>query len=224
MQNCGLNEISIVSERRRLMVSLPSTTSQPTAQPLPNWPSTNAVTNARIQLSFVVLAAGAASGKSLGNVESTRVFVTIEFARGLELDLLKFGITIGFPGTRMFNEYAHAGLVRTYDWDEYYIYTEKPLFTHRYLDDATVLKTMQIAYRRAILTNPGFIRRRVQRGLKTGEFFWDAYYALAFFLLPASNKNGAGNTYYARDRWPSYDFTARPPTLLEYPKVAYKKS
>lgn len=148
---------------------------------------------------------------------------TIEFARSLELDLLKFGITIGFPGTRMFNEYVQSGLVRTYDWDEYYIYTEKPLFTHRHLDYATVLKYMQIAYRRAILTNPGFILRRAVRGVRTGEFFWDAYYALSFFFLPASNKSAPGNAYYAQDRWPRYDFTARPPKLVEYQKATYKK-
>jgi anaerobic magnesium-protoporphyrin IX monomethyl ester cyclase len=148
---------------------------------------------------------------------------TIEFARGLELDLLKFGITIAFPGTRMFNEYAREGLVRSYDWDDYYIYTEKPLFAHRNLSYDTILRYMQIAYRRAVVGNPGFILRRGVRGIRTGEFFWDAYYALTFFLLPASNANGQSNAYYAQDRWPRYDFTEHLPSALAYQKATYKK-
>ena len=84
---------------------------------------------------------------------------TIEFARALELDMLKFGITIAFPGTPMFNDYARENLIKSYEWDEYHIYTERPLFAHRYLNYETILRYMSIAYRRAILTNPSFIWR-----------------------------------------------------------------
>lgn len=149
---------------------------------------------------------------------------TIEFARALELDLLKFGITIGFPGTPMFRDYAAKGLVRSYDWDDYFIYTEKPLFAHPDLPFETVLKYMQIAYRRAIVMNPGFILRRGIRGIRTGEFFWDAYYALSFFLQPATNGDHPGNQYYAADRWPRFDFAHWEPAPLVYPKATYRKA
>jgi radical SAM superfamily enzyme YgiQ (UPF0313 family) len=130
---------------------------------------------------------------------------TIEFARTLELDMLKFGIAIAFPGTPMFNEYAKENLVKSYDWDEYHIYTEMPLFSHRNLEYETILKYMGIAYKRAILTNPGFMIRRFIRGIKTGEFFWDAYYAVKFALLPATSETTAIQ-YYAKARWPIFDF------------------
>jgi radical SAM superfamily enzyme YgiQ (UPF0313 family) len=147
---------------------------------------------------------------------------TIEFARTLELDLLKFGIAIGFPGTRMFKEYAREGLVRTYNWDKYYIYTEEPLFAHRHLDYETVVRYMDIAYRRAIVSNPGFILRRGMRGIRTGEFFWDAYYAMKFLILPASSSDNSGNRYYGQERWPCHDYERKPPTSVEYQRATYK--
>ncbi len=147
---------------------------------------------------------------------------TIEFARELELDMLKFGITIAFPGTPMFNDYARDGLIKSYDWDDYHIYTERPLFTHRHLNYETILSYMSLAYRRAILTNPHFILRRLARGIRTGEFFWDAYYGVKFALLPATSADTKGSVYYGQDRWPLHDYHAHPPVAVDYQKV--KKS
>ncbi|MCQ8119786.1 B12-binding domain-containing radical SAM protein [Methylomonas rosea] len=144
---------------------------------------------------------------------------TIEFARELELDMLKFGLTIAFPGTPMFNEYARNSLIKSYDWDDYHIYTERPLFTHKYLKYETILRYMSLAYRRAILTNPRFILRRLIRGIRTGEFFWDAYYGIKFAILPATSANTKGSIYYGKERWPKHDYQIAPPTRLEYQVV-----
>ena len=139
---------------------------------------------------------------------------TIEFARQLPLDMLKFGVTIAFPGTKMFNEYMAKGLVRSYNWDEYFIYTDDTLFTHKHLSYEKIKEFMHIAYRRAILTNPGFIFRRFLRGVRTGEFFWDAYYLLKFLFMPETDS--VETKYYARDRWPTHDFAALPPQPASY--------
>jgi len=135
---------------------------------------------------------------------------TIRYAAELPLPLIKFGVTIGFPGTSMFADYAEKGLIRSYDWDDYFIYTDKPLFAHPNLDYDTIMRMMDIAYKKAILFNPGFIGRRFLRGIRTGEFFWDAYYALKFFLMPAIGEQ-LKTPYYARDRWPTWDYATRPP-------------
>lgn len=140
---------------------------------------------------------------------------TIEYARTLELDMLKFGIAIAFPGSQMFNDYVAEGLVKSLDWDEYHIYTEQPLFAHRHLAYETILQYMEMGYRRAILTNPGFIFRRLVRGIRTGEFFWDAYYGIKFALLPATSATET-TRYYAKDRWPKHDFGAHPPVAVPY--------
>lgn len=135
---------------------------------------------------------------------------TIEYARKLPLDMMKFGVCIAFPGTKMFQEYAEKGLIRSYNWDSYFFYTDEGLFTHRNLTYDVILKYMNYAYKRAILLNPGFAFRRLMRGFKTGEFFWDMYYALRYFMTPAS-RSALMSQYYAIDRWPKFDFEAAPP-------------
>jgi anaerobic magnesium-protoporphyrin IX monomethyl ester cyclase len=142
---------------------------------------------------------------------------TIAFARSLELDMMKFGVTVAFPGTQMFNQYMKKGLIRSFNWDDYFIYTDEPLFAHERLDYETIRRYMKIAYRRAILHNPGFIRRRIMRGFRTGEFFWDVYYGLKFVLMPETTHVAVD--YYARDRWPTHDFAAAPPKPASYQVV-----
>ncbi|MEQ1878291.1 MAG: radical SAM protein, partial [Bdellovibrionia bacterium] len=140
---------------------------------------------------------------------------TIEFARGLPLDMMKFGIAIAFPGTEMFKKYREQGMVRSYNWDDYFIYSTKPLFAHRGLSFEEVQRAMATAYKRAILQNPGFIKRRLWRGIKTGEFFWDAYYFLKFFKAPPINAETHGAVYFAQERWPEYDFKTMPMTFYQ---------
>ena len=132
---------------------------------------------------------------------------TIEFARRLPLDMLKFGVTIAFPGTKMFSEYRKRGLVRSYNWDDYFVYTARPLFSHPNLSFETVQRYAADAYKRAILRNPRFVARRVWRGIRTGEFFWDAYYFVKFFGSPATSATHSA-IYFAKDRWPQHDFTS----------------
>jgi len=143
---------------------------------------------------------------------------TIEFARRLPLDMMKFGIAIAFPGTAMFNEYVSKDLVRSFNWDDYFIYTDAPLFAHEHLSYDAIRATMAYAYRRAILANPGFICRRFLRGIRTGEFFWDAYYAVKFFFAPAVGEK-TETRYYAPTRWPVWDFQAKPPKPSQYQMV-----
>ena len=97
---------------------------------------------------------------------------TIAYARSLELDMLKFGITVALPGTPMFQEFAEKRLIRTYDWDQYYAYSSEQLFAHPHLDFKTIKRFMQTAYRKTIMTNPGFIFRRLRRGIKKRESFF----------------------------------------------------
>jgi anaerobic magnesium-protoporphyrin IX monomethyl ester cyclase len=143
---------------------------------------------------------------------------TIDFARRLPVDMMKFGISIAFPGTAMFNNYVKQGLVRSFDWDEYFIYTSQPLFNHAKLSYETIKRYMELAHRQAIFFNPSFLLRRFWRGIRTGEFFWDAYYALKYFSKPTISTQ-VGTAYYARDRWPRHSFSTSPPTPANYQVV-----
>lgn len=139
---------------------------------------------------------------------------TIEFARQLPLDMMKFGVAVAFPGTPMFNSYVDKGLIRSFDWDHYFVYTDAPLFAHEHLTYDTIAQYMKTAYRRAILTNPKFIYHRIMRGIRTGEFFWDVYYALKFIAMPSTTQTSSN--YWARERWPVYDFSKSPPRPARY--------
>ena len=60
------------------------------------------------------------------------------------------------------------------------------------------------------------------RGIRTGEFFWDAYYGVKFALLPATGDSKQSIAYYAKDRWPRHDYLAHPLIIVDYQKAARK--
>lgn len=140
---------------------------------------------------------------------------TINYARELPLDMIRFANTIGFPGTEMFNRYHAKGMVASYDWDDYSFYSSKSLFTHAELTEEVMDKYMALAYTKTIWLNPAFVLRRLWRGIKTGDIFWDAYYAIKFAFLPAVSNRSASN-YYARDRWPVYDYQGQALSRTDY--------
>jgi len=140
---------------------------------------------------------------------------TIEFARTLPMDMMKCGVAIAFPGTKMFNNYASKGLIRSFDWDEYMVFTAQDLFTHENLSFSIIRQYMKKFFYSCILFNPNFIIRRLIRGIRTGEFFWDAYYALKFYFLPSTD-NSIKSVYYSKKRWPVYDFNKHPPKPANY--------
>ena len=71
---------------------------------------------------------------------------TIDFARTIPVDMLKCSIAIAFPGTKMFNNYVEKGLIRSFDWDEYMMYTTRDLFTHEHLSYETIQKYIRKFY------------------------------------------------------------------------------
>lgn len=143
---------------------------------------------------------------------------TIDFAARLPLDMLKFGRTIAFPGTAMFQDYQRRGIIRSYNWDDYFMYSSEQLFAHPTLSEETIRDYTARGYRRAILFNPGFIWRRLLRGLRTGDIFLDAYYALKFYFLPSLSER-IPSRYYAPEKWPVYDFAGKAFSRNDYQVV-----
>ena len=155
-------------------------------------------------------------GLSVDNEDSMKD--TIEFARTIPLDMMKCSIAIAFPGTKMFNNYVEKGLIRSFDWDEYMMYTTQDLFAHETLTYDTIQKYIRKFYRHCILFNPSFIIRRMLRGIRTGEFFWDAYYAIKFYIMPTTGEK-TKSKYFAPNRWPKFDFKILPPKPARYQVV-----
>ncbi len=140
---------------------------------------------------------------------------TIDYARKLPLDILKFLISIPFPGTPIFKEYFDRGMIRSFDWDDYHMDTQRRLYVHRHLSHQAVLDFMKRAYRRAVLFNPAYIVRRLIRGIRTGEFFWDLFYFIKYLTL-STTTDTKPFCYYARDRWPEFKFPGAVLKLSDY--------
>ncbi len=110
---------------------------------------------------------------------------TIRLGRELKTDVLKISIAVPFPGTRMYEELKSRGLLADFDWDKYNVYDPQRLYRHPTLSWSTIEKYYRLAYRRMVLLNPSFYLRRLRHGVRTGEFFYDAYYYLRFLLAGA---------------------------------------
>jgi anaerobic magnesium-protoporphyrin IX monomethyl ester cyclase len=150
---------------------------------------------------------------------------TIEFARSLPFHYGKFGIAIAFPGTPMFSDYAKKGLIKSYDWDEYFVYTDKQLFIHEHLSYETIHSYMDVSYRKVISLNPRFIFRRLFSGIKAiftssfkRELFLDLIMGLKFLTNPSMCTKGEVD-YFAKDKWPQHDFKTLPLQEASYQTV-----
>ncbi len=75
---------------------------------------------------------------------------------------------------------------------------------------------MSIGFRKAIFQNPKFIARRIWRGIRTGEVFWDMYYFFKMLKAPAISKQTNSANYFAQKHWPTYDFENEKITLSPY--------
>jgi anaerobic magnesium-protoporphyrin IX monomethyl ester cyclase len=128
---------------------------------------------------------------------------TIRYAKKTKVDVMKVGITVPFPGTPMFTELHRKGRIKTYNWDDYNVYNEaSAIFDHPNLSWSTIKAFYRKAYTQMYYLNPSYILRRVWRGIRTGEFFFDIYYALRFRLFLLSAPEQPKEEQYAyRDSW-----------------------
>ena len=140
---------------------------------------------------------------------------TIDYACKLPLDMLRFAVSIPFPGTPIFKDYLAQGMIRSFDWDAYHICTQGRLYAHRTLAHQTVLDFVKRGYRRAILFNPAYIVRRLIHGIRTGEFFWDLFYFIKYLLLSSTTATKSFR-YYAQGRWPEFNFPGAALKLSDY--------
>lgn len=128
---------------------------------------------------------------------------TINYAKQVEVDVMKFGITVPFPGTPMFDELHRLGRLKTYDWDNYNVYNEaNSLMDHPKLEWGTIKHYYHKAYVDCYYKNPSYISRRFIRSIKTLEFFWDAYFFIRFwFMLSSRPKTPESENYAFRHKW-----------------------
>ena len=134
---------------------------------------------------------------------------TVDYAKRVKVDAMRFGITVPFPGTRMFDELDKSGLIKSYDWDLYTVYNDaKQIFSHPDLSWETLIRYFRKSHYEAYLLNPGYILRRLISGLKTGEFFWDLYYFMKFNVVLLGRKPEQSEDYRFREKWQRQEYSS----------------
>ncbi len=106
---------------------------------------------------------------------------TINLAKELAVDLPKASIATPLPGTEFFHEWQERRLLNSLTWSDYVFHTTKRVAQYPDITDKEMTKYYNLFYRRLYL-RPSFIWKRVWRGIKTGDIFFDVYYFLKVFL------------------------------------------
>jgi radical SAM superfamily enzyme YgiQ (UPF0313 family) len=126
---------------------------------------------------------------------------TISYARTLPLDLLKFGVALAFPGTRMFNRYRERGLIKSFNWDNYHMYSGSELFSHEALTKDEINQCIKKAYRKTTFLSPRFIMRRLIYSIKNMNLLLQARSFFKYIFL--SYTKSESNVFYKyQSMWP----------------------
>lgn len=101
---------------------------------------------------------------------------TIDFARQLDFDFVKFTITIPLPGTEMYDAWERGGYLKDKNWDAFNFHKRaEEVYTHPSLDWDTIYDYYSKAYKSFYL-RPSYISKMVIKSILNGTFFQNAYY------------------------------------------------
>jgi len=106
---------------------------------------------------------------------------TIDFANKLMLDFAKATITLPYPGTVLFDDYARKGLIKTRDWGLYNFHNPGMIYDHPNLS-FKVINKYYLKFYRSFYLNPKFLRRRLVHSIKNRSFLRDALAGLETFF------------------------------------------
>ncbi|MCK4462869.1 MAG: radical SAM protein, partial [Candidatus Omnitrophica bacterium] len=109
---------------------------------------------------------------------------TIEFAKELDTDYVKFNIAVPYPGTEMYDYAVKTGRLRTRDWDIYTSFSSMtnydPVFTPENIDVETLKKMQRKAFR-SYYFRPRMILKHIKK-LRSPYIFGE-YINSAFTML-----------------------------------------
>lgn len=107
---------------------------------------------------------------------------TINFAKELDPDYAKVTILVPFPSTPIYAELEKAGRIKTKDWSRYNFHTASRVYEHENLDWPTLEKYYSRFYRQFYF-RPGYLAKRLAKGLMTGRIFLDGYYFIKTWVV-----------------------------------------
>jgi len=115
-------------------------------------------------------------GDTLETIEQT-----IRFAIELEPDYAKVCFATPLPNTGLFDLLEAGGHIKTHDWTKYAFHNVREVYDHPTLSWDQLQNCYNEFYRRFYL-RPGYILRRLGRGVLNGRALYDAFYAVKTFL------------------------------------------
>lgn len=84
---------------------------------------------------------------------------TIDFAKSLPLDSVKFGILVPLPGTEVFEEFSKKGFIKNFDYSSYFWHKE-PVFETNLLSKEALFGYYKKAYREFYM-RPQYVLRKI---------------------------------------------------------------
>jgi len=106
---------------------------------------------------------------------------TTRFAIELSPTYAKVCFATPLPNTRLFDMLEAGGHIKTRDWSKYAFHRVSEVYDHPTLPWDVLQRGYDRFYRRFYL-RPGYILRRLARGLADGSVLFEAYYGLRTFL------------------------------------------
>jgi radical SAM superfamily enzyme YgiQ (UPF0313 family) len=97
---------------------------------------------------------------------------TIDFAKKLKPDVVKFDIMIPLPGTPVYNGWKSQGIIKSSNWDEYNFHSKKMVYNHPNMPWKTIFHYLHKSYREFYLS-PSFLFRRLIYAIKNGTLVQD---------------------------------------------------
>lgn len=97
---------------------------------------------------------------------------TIDFAKKLSPDVVKFDIMIPLPDTPIYREWDKKGIIVSHDWNDYHFHSKRMVYKHPNLSWEIIFKYLHKSYREFYLS-PKFLFKRLLYSLKNGLFLED---------------------------------------------------
>lgn len=101
--------------------------------------------------------------------EESDILKSIDFAKKLDPDYVKFAITLPFPGTEMFDDMMKDNRIKSFHWQDYNFSAPRNVYEH------DKLSWEQIDYfyskcHRDFYLRPSYIMKRIYRSIRKGQF------------------------------------------------------
>jgi anaerobic magnesium-protoporphyrin IX monomethyl ester cyclase len=99
--------------------------------------------------------------------------MTRRLAHRVAADYVKFGMVCPMPGTRLFDELAAQGRIRTRDWDRYHFATHPAeLYAHDTLTGDQIYRLFR-RLNRSYYLRPAYLAAHLIKSLRQGRLLWD---------------------------------------------------